>query len=556
MFKHNAPISGIATNGNNLVLTAGYDNQVILWDAETKSPTKRVFHDHLANQCSFSPCGNYVATTSSDYSCRIWMLPNLILKSVINIHTDDVESLSFHPSLELIATCSRDHTIAISDFSGNVKHLLRGHTADVISVAWNKKNEIISSSDDGTIRIWDTKHGCETKCIDLDNVETDTIIITPTGVIHAGNDNGEIITIDSENISVTTAHEAGIKRLVYDIQQDVIVSLSYDRTMKLWCQLDGKLKNFHTTQLPSIIWPRSCAFIDKDSLVFATFGDSYAQYNIPNQKWDLEHINPTSGLNAVKFFNGDTWSVGDSGTVYCSDQPVRELGSLCNFICEFNGRLLTGGQMGAIFDIQSGNIIYQHHSPLNCAVSSSTPNPICVIGTYTGEGIILHIHDGDIKVSNVVNLHSNAIKGIALSNNHLFSVCADGAIAFHKRDNFECEYYKQDAHEKIANGCDGSSTGTFVSVSRDLHLYIWKNKSPTVIKTPSLHSIKCVALSFDQKKVAIGNYTGWIGIYDIDSGSWCYWKRRSFFGVSSITTTMDNFIFSTYGGIHEYVIQR
>lgn len=280
MYKHTAPISGIATTQNKWILTAGYDNRVILWDADTKSPINRVFHDHLVNQCTFSPCGNFIATVSSDYSCRIWSFPEMGLTGIIKSHKDDVESAAFHPEENLIATCSRDKTIIISDFQGNTKHHLKGHKADVISVEWSANNNLISSSDDGTIRVWNSQTGEEVECIDLDEVETDTIVIASCGTIYAGNDNGEIITISQGKIKTTPAHEAGIKRLIYDNNREVIVSLSYDRKMKLWRRYDGGLENYHTTDLPSIVWPRSCAFLDEDNLVFASFGDSYAQYNI------------------------------------------------------------------------------------------------------------------------------------------------------------------------------------------------------------------------------------------------------------------------------------
>lgn len=250
MYKHTAPISGVATAGNKWVLTAGYDNRVILWNAETKSPVNRVFHDHLANQCSFSPCGEFIATVSSDYSCRIWSFPEMSLKGIIQAHKDDVESIAFHPQQKIIATCSRDKTILISDYQGVTMQHLKGHGADVISVEWSENDTLISSSDDGTIRIWDCKTGKEIECIDLDNVETDTIVITPEGTIYAGNDNGEIITIQNGSIKVTPAHEAGIKRLVYDSKQKVMVSLSYDRKMKLWRPENGGIEIFIQLNCP------------------------------------------------------------------------------------------------------------------------------------------------------------------------------------------------------------------------------------------------------------------------------------------------------------------
>lgn len=78
MIKHTSPISGIDAHGS-LVVTAGYDNRVILWNASTRTAITEARHDHLANQCRFSTSGNIVVTSSSDYSARLWSVPDLRL---------------------------------------------------------------------------------------------------------------------------------------------------------------------------------------------------------------------------------------------------------------------------------------------------------------------------------------------------------------------------------------------------------------------------------------------------------------------------------------------
>ncbi|RZK66618.1 MAG: hypothetical protein EOO85_26590, partial [Pedobacter sp.] len=150
MLKHDSPISGIASFGNKYIATAGYDNKIILWDAASGLPLARSWHDHLANQLVFSACGKYLLTSSSDYSARVWALPNLRLIRLFDKHLDDVEGVAFHPTKELVATSCRDSLIRVFDFSGNVLEL-EGHKADSISVAWDEDgNGLISSSDDGT----------------------------------------------------------------------------------------------------------------------------------------------------------------------------------------------------------------------------------------------------------------------------------------------------------------------------------------------------------------------------------------------------------------------
>src|SRR5690606_36602577 len=144
---HVAPISGVACWRNEFVATAGYDNKVILWDAATHLPLARASHDHLANQCVFSPCGRYLATASSDYTARLWRVADLSLAAVYSGPTDDVEMVAFRADGERVATASRDRRIRVFPRDGDLRHVLTGHAADVISVQWlTDGRRLVSSS--------------------------------------------------------------------------------------------------------------------------------------------------------------------------------------------------------------------------------------------------------------------------------------------------------------------------------------------------------------------------------------------------------------------------
>ncbi len=223
MRTHLSPLSGVATFSDQYIASAGYDNQVILWDAKTKESIYSVRHDHLANQCQFHKSGKYLISSSSDFSARLWSVPDMKLVAVLSGHQDDVEMSSFHPSKELIATASRDHKVRVFDFSGKIIHLFEGHEADVISVVWSEDGlSLISSSDDGTVRSWDLALDKCSDIKDFEEVETDTLVIFPDQTLYLGNDLGEIVIVKGEETSRIKAHKSGIKRLIHCPERDII----------------------------------------------------------------------------------------------------------------------------------------------------------------------------------------------------------------------------------------------------------------------------------------------------------------------------------------------
>ncbi len=559
MIEHISPISGIAGFSDQYIATAGYDNQVILWDAATKEALARGQHDHLANQCRFSPDGRYLVSSSSDHTARIWQVPSMKLVAVLPHHEDDVESVAISDDNQWIATCSRDHHVRVFDAEGRHHQTLKGHTQDVISVEWvNNAHELISSSDDGTVRRWHAHSGECVEIIDLGGAETDTIVISKAGVIFAANDDGEIIAIHQGERHSVLAHKAGIKRLVYSADRNAIVSLSYDRSVKVWLiQDDVRLEMYREAAIPAIVWPRSCCFSGRNQLAFATFGSSYATFDLTTMAWSEAKIHPTLGANAVLDAHDGVYSIGDAGRFMrqVSGTPAvmqRALPSLCNYLIDVNGVVLTGGQSGEIFAAQTGECIYQHHSPLNCgAVYVKEGVAHAVVGAYTGEVIVLRQDArSQMKVVATHLIQDNAIKGLATDGKQLFSVSATGQAAWHRLTDFELIHIDANAHDKIANGCACLGPNRFASVSRDLKLRLWDGSQSQVFDTPHTFSIKCTAASRDGRYVATGSYGGYVAIYEVQAQQWVKVVRPTSAGISSIAPLANDngFIASAYDG--------
>jgi WD40 repeat protein len=559
MIKHRSPVSGIHAFGRSLIATAGYDNQVLLWDAVRKRVIAKGTHDHLANQCSFSACGRRLVSASSDYTARLWSVPGMRILTVLVGHDDDVEMAVISPDGARVATASRDHTIGVfCAAGGTMERRLTGHTADVISVAWAAGgSELISSSDDGTIRRWSPLSGEMLDVIDLDGTETDTIAVGDDGSIYAGNDRGELVLLRDRRVQRFAAHRAGIKRVLYEPARKLVLTASYDRTVKIWNVAGEEPTLSSEAEAPAGVWLRAVAFAGSDTAVFGTFGSSYATLSLPTGEWDLTGVEDTGGLNAVRVAGGAVYSIGDAGVVFRDGVPTVRIGSLCNFIGVAGTAIVTGGQSGTLFNARTGEPIHSHSSPLNCSTAfDRSGQRHLVVGTYTGEGLVFKEAGGSLSYVATIAMHDNAVKGVAANAGHLFSVCATGAARLFSIDTLECVGSYPNAHRKISNGAAVLPNGAFASVSRDLALRIWRGETWEEIATPHTHSVKCVAASPGQGSlIATGSYSGEVALFDWRRRQWVFHECVTSSGISSLCPAEQEDVFwaSSYDG-HVYEI--
>src|SRR5262249_9201653 len=94
---------------------------------------------------------------SHDKSVKVWDAQTG--KEVLSLkgHTDVVEAVAFSPDGQHLASGSRDQTIKIWNVQNGQEEVrtLRGHTDEVVGLAFGRDDQLASGSHDRSVKIWD-----------------------------------------------------------------------------------------------------------------------------------------------------------------------------------------------------------------------------------------------------------------------------------------------------------------------------------------------------------------------------------------------------------------
>lgn len=551
---HRGPISGVAAS-SEYVVTAGYDNATIVWDAETHQALGRVQHDHLVNQCDISPDGRRLVTAGSDYSARIYTFPGLRLEAIIICHQDDVLQAKFSPDGKLIATCAYDGTVAISRVSGKLVAMCHGHTALVERIAWSTDGTtLVSCGTDGTIRGWAAATGDSLFVRSGFRTDVDDVVHLGGEIWIAGGDDGQLRFISSSSERSIPAHGAGIKALSRSGNR--LLTTGYDQRYNIFSiGADLNLTKVADGQLPPEAWARSACLLDDNRIILASFGSRYLIHDLRNGTWDKRDYTPSPGLNGIVARDGRVYTTGDSGALRIDGSVVAAVPSLCNAVAVAGEQVLVAGQTGELFDALSGVALYAHSAPINrIEVVSIRPDGSVdvALGAYDGAVLLLTLNAGQVTSTRIIPVAPSAIKGLRSSEGRIYCGSAGGLLAVLDAATGEILRSTPNAHSSILNDVS-LFTGGFATVSRDLTLRWWTREGAArgMIRTRHEKSVKCVATSDDQRYCATGSYGGTIDIIEQATSCWLGALRRpTMAGISSITwcTARRSFLAASYDG--------
>lgn len=198
---------------------------------------------HSVDTVTINKTGEWLAFGSSQAGQLLvyeWQSESYILKQ--QGHFDSMNALCYSPDGARVVTASDDGKLKVWDLhSGFCLFTFTEHTGPVTAVEFAKKGQVMfSASMDGTVRAWDLIRFRNFRTFTApERVQFTSMAVDPSGeVVVAGSQEEFEIYVWSVQtgslLDTLAGHEGPISCLAFGSENSVLVSSSWDKTIRIW----------------------------------------------------------------------------------------------------------------------------------------------------------------------------------------------------------------------------------------------------------------------------------------------------------------------------------
>ena len=422
---HTDGFSDITFNpGGDILTSAGVDNIIRLWDVNSGTEL-RIFVDHTAKGDELLyPERKVHASVNADYSIRLWDaetgadLPTLIG------HTDRISSITFNPDNTMVVTGSWDSTLRAWDVgTGTQLHTLLDRfilgTEDIRFSLDGKKIALLYTFMNSYVFLFDAETGMELhsfKVFTLPPLSS----IPPT---YPANE-----------------HERSPNYIMFSPDGNSILTISYDKTIRIWDAATGKFQNVLEAHTGSINNVR----FSPDGTTLATVGADNTIRIWDVQTWmEMQTLNTDSDLethpsliNNVRFSPDGTTlaTVGADNTIRIWDvQTWMEMqtlntdsDSVRSIAFSADGSLFASGNADGtirLWDIANGLAVRTFKGHLSSVSMIAFSLDGQTLASRSSDGTILVWDITPVEpINTLVNLSPASVQSPVIGKNLVFSL--------------------------------------------------------------------------------------------------------------------------------------
>jgi WD40 repeat protein len=257
-------LSAAMSRDGKLIVSAGADDDLRLWDAATANEIKVLKgHNSAVWSVAFTPDGKSILSGGEDTTVRLWDVDGEKQLRQFDGHTDIVNRVTISSDGKYGASAGDDKLVFVWDLaSGKEYKKLEGHTKAVWGAAFSKDGtRLVTGGIDKVAIVWDVHNGVPLRKFEGHTEPIATVAIAPDGkhAISAGSDMViRLWEVDSgKEIRRMQGHTAGICSVAYSPDGRRILSASRDKTVRLWDATTSKLLHTfegHTDEVNSVVF--------------------------------------------------------------------------------------------------------------------------------------------------------------------------------------------------------------------------------------------------------------------------------------------------------------
>ena len=236
-----------------LLASGSQDGTPRVWDVNTGSYLRTLTgRGSYGNSVAFSPDGNTLASAgaywnenhgSSNYIVGLWDVNTNRQIGTLEGHQDRINSVSFSPDGNTLASGSADETVRVWDVNtGRHLRTLTGHGSLVASVSFSPDgNTLASASGGGLVRLWDANTGKHLHSLRHTNW-VDSVAFSPDGSILASGSSDDNLRVWDVNtgrhLRTLTGHTSSVTSVSFSPDGSILASGSSDGTVLLWEEIE------------------------------------------------------------------------------------------------------------------------------------------------------------------------------------------------------------------------------------------------------------------------------------------------------------------------------